>query len=46
MEKLHSLLPKNVMTRASRTVWTVFRTSGRIFFLLWVVEVHIQILQH
>lgn len=23
MEKLHSLLPKNIMTRASRTVWTV-----------------------
>lgn len=33
IEKLHSLLIKNVMTRARGAVWIVGRASRRVFFL-------------
>lgn len=46
MEKLHSLLPQNVITRARGTVWIVCRASRCAFFLLRLVEVSLQILQH
>lgn len=45
-EKLHSLLPKNAMTRARGTVWIVCRASRCVLFLLGLVEVHVQTLQH